>query len=92
VALGERRLKGFAEKASVFRFEWRDPMPVSLLTKLAHRPGNEDPIGVGFAAKPVVEECFTVIWLSNPAARCCRRARGTFPGDVGVPDVGGGEK
>ena len=24
VALGERRLKGFAEKTPVFRFEWRD--------------------------------------------------------------------
>ena len=24
VALGERRLKGFAEKAPVFRFEWRN--------------------------------------------------------------------
>ena len=24
VALGERRLKGFADKAQVFRFEWRD--------------------------------------------------------------------
>ena len=24
VALGERRLKGFADKAKVFRFEWRD--------------------------------------------------------------------
>ena len=24
VALGERRLKGFAERTSVFRFEWRD--------------------------------------------------------------------
>ena len=24
VALGERQLKGFAEKAQVLRFEWRD--------------------------------------------------------------------
>jgi class 3 adenylate cyclase len=24
VALGERRFKGFADKAQVFRFEWRD--------------------------------------------------------------------
>jgi class 3 adenylate cyclase len=28
VALGERRLKGFAEKAPVFQFEWRDRTPV----------------------------------------------------------------
>ena len=28
VALGERRLKGFAEKVPVFRFEWRDRIPV----------------------------------------------------------------
>jgi class 3 adenylate cyclase len=29
VALGERRLKGFAEKAPVFRFEWRTELPIA---------------------------------------------------------------
>ena len=29
VAVGERQLKGFAEKVPVFRFEWRDRMPVA---------------------------------------------------------------